>query len=86
MVSQRHESGPVGIGWAQAQEAVPLARSPGSEYTRDNGRIVQPATEDRLNEVVQLRPHNVHVRLLALGDEIVRNIACLQVTGEIDAH
>jgi hypothetical protein len=45
-------SRPGGIGGAEAHESVSFPRSPGSQYPRDDSRVMQAAIEDSLDEVI----------------------------------
>ena len=76
---------PVSIGEAETRETVPLPSCPSSEYAGDNGRVVQAAPKDCLHQIVQRRPHGIHVSLFALARETVRMINIGQVSGELDA-
>ena len=86
--ASRHEvaCSPVSIGRAETRETVALPSCPSGQYAGDDGRVVQPAAEDCLDQIVQGRPHGIHVSLFALPGETVWMINIGQVAGEIDAQ
>ncbi len=72
------------VGRPQAGEIIPLTGGPGGEHARHQGRVVQPAVEDGVDQIIERGPHGVHVRLLAAADEPVRRIDVGQVPSQED--